>query len=337
MERMPLPCDQKKETIIRAEEETNPEYGCKPEQRSPLASFLNNGIINLDKPSGPTSHEIASWVKRILEVKKTGHGGTLDPNVTGILPMAIGDAARIAPALLSAGKEYVCIIRFHKYIDLSRIKASLNLFTTEIYQRPPIKSAVARNLRKRRIYYIDLLKTITSKENNRNFALFKIGCQAGTYIRKLCYDLGEVLFSGAHMVELRRTRSGFFKEDDSLFTLQDINDAMYIYKNEGDESYLRKIIKPKEIATDCMAKMIIRDTAVDAICHGADLGVNGVLNLNAGIEKGDFIAIMTQKGELVAFAIALQSAIKIASLKSGLVAKTKRVLMPRKTYPHLWK
>ncbi|MHA1818956.1 MAG: RNA-guided pseudouridylation complex pseudouridine synthase subunit Cbf5 [Promethearchaeota archaeon] len=330
MERQPLPADIKREIIVKAEDETDYNYGSNPSERQPLKHYMNYGIINLDKPSGPTSHEVVTWVKNILEVDKTGHSGTLDPKVTGILPVAIGDATKVAQGLLEAGKEYVGIVKFHQKVDPQKVKALMNMFTTEIYQRPPVKSAVARVLRKRRIYYIDYL------EERDNLTLFRVGCQAGTYIRKLCYDFGEVLLCGANMEELRRTRVGAFREDETLCTLQDLHDAMYIYKEEGDERYLRRLIQPMEKAVEHMKKIVIRDTAVDAICHGARLSANGVLELHADIAKGDLVAIMTQKGELVAFAEATMGALKIASVKSGIVAVTRRVIMPRRTYPY-WK
>ncbi|MHA1342088.1 MAG: RNA-guided pseudouridylation complex pseudouridine synthase subunit Cbf5 [Promethearchaeota archaeon] len=329
MERRFFPADEKKVMIIKAEEDTDPNYGCKPEDRIPLINYINHGIINLDKPIGPTSHEVVSWVKKIMNISKAGHSGTLDPGVSGVLPIALGKATRVLKALLTAGKEYVSIIKFHDKIELDKIKYVMNSFVGEIYQRPPLKSSVARVLRKRRIYYIDILDL----KLEENMILFRVGCQAGTYIRKLCYDIGEVLLVGAHMEELRRTRVGNFKED-TLYTLHDLNDAMYIYKEENDEKYLRKIIQPYEHAVTYMKQIVIRDTAVDSICHGADLGANGVLSLDASIEKGDLIAIMTQKGELVAFGETFYGARKIASLKSGLIAKTKRVFMERKTYPY---
>ena len=137
------------------------------------------------------------------------------------------------------------------------------------------------------------------------------------------------------MAELRRTRVGQFKED-SLVTLQDLNDAFYISEEEGDDSYLYKLVQPMEKAVEHMDKIIVRDTAVDAICHGANLAANGVLRLHSTINKGDKVALMTQKGELIAFGNTLHSAIKIFKLKSGFVCKIERVAMPRKTYPH-WK
>jgi H/ACA ribonucleoprotein complex subunit 4 len=329
MERRILPADTKKDWIIKAEEETDYKYGCKPEDRRPLSHYMDYGIVNLDKPSGPTSHEVVTWVKNILQLEKTGHGGTLDPRVTGVLPVALGNATKITSALLNAGKEYVCVIKFHDDMDPEKVRGLMHTFTTEIWQRPPIKSAVARVLRKRRIYYIDIL------ESQPRYTLFRVGCEAGTYIRKLCFDLGEVALCGANMAELRRTRAGLFKED-TLVTLQDLHDAYHISTEEGDDSYLYKLVQPMEKAVEHMKQIVVRDTAVDAICHGANLAANGVLHLHSDIEKGDRVALMTQKGEFIAFCQTFKSAIKIAKLKSGFVAKTERVAMARKTYPH-WK
>ncbi len=329
MERKKLPADETKQWIIKAEEETDFSFGCRPEERKPLSQYMNYGIVNLDKPSGPTSHEVVVWVKNILNLNKTGHGGTLDPKVTGVLPVALGDATKITSALLTAGKEYVCIIKFHDEVTPEKIKGLMNTFTTDIWQRPPIKSAVARVLRKRRIYYIDILETVG------RYTVFRVGCQAGTYIRKLCFDLGEVALCGANMAELRRSRAGQFKED-TLVTLHDLHDAYYLSTEEGDDSYLFDLIQPMETAVVHMKQIIVRDTAVDAICHGANLAANGVLKLHSDINKGDKVAMMTQKGELIGFGETFHSASKIHKLGSGFVTKIERVAMARKTYPH-WK
>ena len=329
MERRVLPADIKKVFYIKAEEETDWNYGCKPEERRPLSKYMNFGIVNLDKPSGPTSHEISVWVKNILNLKKSGHSGTLDPKVTGVLPVALGDATKVSSALQNAGKEYVCLMKFHGDVKPEKILGMMKSFTTVIWQRPPIKSAVARVLRQRTIYYVDIL------EHKDRYTLFRVGCEAGTYIRKLCFDLGEVAFCGANMVELRRSRVGLFREND-LVTLQDLNDAFYLFTEEGNDSYLYDIIQPIENVVTHMKQIVIRDSAVDAICHGANLAANGVLKLHSDIVKEDKVAIMTQKGELVGFGQAFQSATKIAKLKSGFIAKTERVVMTRKTYPH-WK
>lgn len=315
--------------VVKSEEPTDPQFGFEPLKR-PLAYYIESGIVNLDKPSGPTSHEVSSWVKKVMGLEKTGHGGTLDPHVTGILPIALGPATKVVKALLTAGKEYICLMYLHEEIPEEKIKNVLNIFTTKLYQRPPLKSSVARRLRMRTIYYTQLL------EVKNQFALFRVGCEAGTYIRKLCFDIGEALLCGAHMAELRRSRTAEFREDETLCTLQDLNDAMKIYREERDDSYLRKLIAPMEKAVQHWKKIYIRDSAVDAIAHGASLAVAGVLYLEKSIERHEPVAIMTQKGELVAFGESLFSTSAILKSDHGICAKTTRVFMKRGLYPH-WK
>ncbi len=315
--------------IVKAEEPVNPLNGYNPLKR-PLPLHINSGIINLDKPAGPTSHEVSSWVKKVLQIHKTGHGGTLDPQVTGVLPVALGDATRVIGSLLTAGKEYVCVMYLHEEKEESIVRKALNLMTTELFQRPPVKSSVVRRLRTRTIYYTEFM------EMDGQFVLFRVGCEAGTYIRKLCYDIGEILLCGAHMAELRRTRTGDFREDKTLITLQDLNDAMKIYQEDGDERYLRKLILPMERTVQHWKKIFIRDSAVNAIAHGAQLAVQGVLYLSFNIEKDDEIALMTQKGELVAFGKAMMSSNQIINSHHGICSKTVKVFYPRNVYPS-WK
>ena len=315
--------------VVKSEEPTDPQYGFEPLKR-PLAYYIESGIVNLDKPSGPTSHEVASWVKKVLGLEKTGHGGTLDPHVTGVLPVALGPATKVVKALLTAGKEYICLMYLHEELPEDQIKKVLTMFTTQLYQRPPLKSSVARRLRMRTIYYTQLL------EVKNQFALFRVGCEAGTYIRKLCFDIGEALLCGAHMAELRRSRTAEFREDDTHCTLQDLNDAMKIYREEKDDSYLRKLIVPMEKAVQHWKKIFIRDSAVDAIAHGAGLAVAGILYLEKTIERHESVAIMTQKGELVAFAETQMSTSAVIKSSHGIAAKPTRVFMKRGLYPH-WK
>ena len=177
--------------LIKSNVETNPEYGCNPYER-PIEEHIAKGIINLDKPSGPTSHEVDSWVKRILGCKKTGHGGTLDPKVTGVLPIGIDNATRVSQLLLPAGKEYVCLMTLHKEIPKDQIKEIFDEFTGKIYQTPPVKSAVKRELRVRNIYYSTIYE-IDGKD-----VLFRIGCEAGTYVRTYCHDIGEARLWSAY-------------------------------------------------------------------------------------------------------------------------------------------
>jgi len=230
-----LPIDNKRKRLVKAKTKTNPNYGKSPDEYT-INELLNSGIINLDKPSGPTSHQIDAWVKKILNVEKVGHGGTLDPNATGVLPIGLGDATRALNVLLSAGKEYVGIMKLHKNVDDKKIKEVCTSFIGEITQLPPVRSAVKRVKRKRQIYYLDVLE-IKDRE-----VLFCVGCESGTYIRTLVVDIGKKLKSDAHLSELRRTKVGLLNESDS-FILQDLKDAYTFWKEDNNKEDLLKIIK----------------------------------------------------------------------------------------------
>ena len=316
--------------ITKSKSITNPEYGCKPEDRE-ITDYINNGVINLDKPSGPTSHEVDSWVKRILKLDKTGHGGTLDPKVTGILPVGLADATRAIQLLLTAPKEYVCLLTFHADVPESEIRRVFEEFTGKIFQLPPVKSAVKRELRTRNVYYS------TIYEIKGRDVLFRIGCEAGTYVRTYCHNIGEALGVGAHMAELRRTQVGSFRERENLVTLHDVTDAYHFYIEDGDESFLREAIMPMERAADYLPKVVIKDSAVDAICHGADLASGGVAYLSDNIKKGDIVAIETLKGELVGAGNSLYFTDEILEAEGGFVVNTSKVFMKPGVYPRLWK
>lgn len=317
--------------LIKSKSKTNPDYGCDPYER-PIEEHISKGVINLDKPSGPSSHEVDSWVKRILHVNKTGHGGTLDPKVTGVLPIGIDAATRVSQLLLPAGKEYVCLMTMHKEMPEDQVYEIFDQFTGKIYQTPPVKSAVKRELRVRTIYYATIYE-IKGKD-----VLFRVGCEAGTYIRTLCHDIGEALGCGAHMAELRRTRAGPFNErNDDLVNLHDLTDAYHFWVEDGDESYLRNAIKPMEVAADHLPQIFIKDSAVEAICQGAKLAAGGISMLSKGIKRGDLVAIKSLKGELVASGIALASTEEIMNADSGLVVNTNKVFMQPGVYPMAWK
>jgi len=251
--------------------------------------------------------------------------------VTGVLPVALEEATKVVQALLLSGKEYVCVMRLHSEASEARVRAVLEEFQDVIYQRPPLRASVKHRLRTRRIYYLDFLEM-----EGRN-VLFKVGCEGGTYIRKLCYDFGEALGCGAHMQELRRTRAGPFTENDGLVSLYDVSYYYDLWKEKGDDGVIRKFVFPMESALVLLPRVFVRDSAVDAVCHGADLAAPGVLSLEAGVRRGDVVAVFTQKGEAVAWAKALVGTEEALGMEHGLVAKTLRVLMPRGTYPKMWR
>jgi len=323
MDRMPA-WKIERNIVIRGEEDTNPDYGKSPEDRD-LQEYVRYGILVLDKQAGPTSHEVTAWVKKLLKIDHAGHSGTLDPKVTGVLPICLDESTKIVQALLYAGKKYVCIMRTHKTVDKEEVIDTLELFEGEIYQRPPVRASVKRRLRTRIIYEIEYLEG-----DGRNW-LFNVSCQSGTYIRKLCYDVGEVLGTGAHMQELRRTRSGPFIEEESK-TLYDLSEAL----EYGGKKELQELINPMERGLELIPKIWIRDSAVEAICNGARLAVPGILKLESGIKPGDLVGVMTLKGEGIALMSAEMGWEKILVSDHGIAASPERVLMPRGVYPKMW-
>lgn len=305
--------------LVRKEAETNPSLGCNPEER-PTEEIINYGIVNVDKPKGPTSHQVSDYVQKILGISKSGHSGTLDPAVTGILPVATGRATRVVQTLLTAGKEYVAIMHLHKGVEEEKLRETIKShFIGKIRQLPPIKSSVKRQMRTRSVYYLDILE-IDGKD-----VLFRTGTEAGTYIRKLIHDIGQKLKIGAHMAELRRTKAGPFDESTS-FTLQELRDAYYFWKEERNEKFLRKIIQPVENGVQHLPKVWIFDTTAESLCHGVDLKVPGISKLNDGILQDDAVAIMTLKGELVALGTAGIDSEGMLGEK-GIAVRTEKVFM----------
>lgn len=230
--------------------------------------LIQFGIVNIDKSSGPTSFSVSNFLKRQLDVSKTSHFGTLDPKVTGVIPIAISRGCKLAGYFLGEDKTYVGIMRIHEDIELEKIKEAIKeKFIGEIIQMPPVKSAVKRQLRPRTIYEFELL------EKQDKDILFKVKCQGGTYIRKLCTDLGDHLKIGAHMLELRRTAAGIFNEynkDYPIVSLLDFEEAVKEYK-DGNDTSLRKMIIPGEIVAKLFPLIELKKSAVKRIFHGSPI------------------------------------------------------------------
>lgn len=308
-----------------------------PSSTSPLKRNLHDyvryGVINLDKPANPSSHEVVAWIRRILRVDKTGHSGTLDPKVTGCLIVCVDRATRLVKSQQGAGKEYVAIVRLHSAIESQlKLGRAIETLTGALFQRPPLISAVKRQLRIRTIYESKLLEF----DEERNLGVFWVSCEAGTYIRTLCVHLGLVLGVGGHMQELRRVRSGAMNENEHLVTMHDVMDAQYQYDTYKDESYLRRVVRPLEILLLDYKRVVVKDSAVNAICYGAKLMVPGLLRFADNIGVNDQVVLMTTKGEAIAIGIAQMTTSVMATCDHGVVAKIKRVIMERDTYPRRW-
>ena len=309
--------------LVKIDEDiTDEKYGHFPDKR-PIESLLNYGLILIDKPAGPTSHEVVAWIKRILCIEKTGHSGTLDPGATGLLPIGLGEGTK--------AKEYYALARMHAHISEQRINSLITEFIGDIYQRPPQRSAVKRATRVRTIFEFDKI------EQNDRLVLMRILCQAGTYIRKIIYDIGEVLGPGATMVELRRTQVSNFSEKEGSFTkLHDLADAYQLYNEKKEDTKIRKLIKPIEHCLEGIRAVTIRDTAVDALCHGAQLAVPGVLAVPSGLKPDELVGVYTLKGEIVGLAQAALTTETIENSTTGIAFIMKRIIMKPGTYPRVW-
>uniref|UniRef100_A0A8C8ZFX8 H/ACA ribonucleoprotein complex subunit DKC1 n=1 Tax=Prolemur simus TaxID=1328070 RepID=A0A8C8ZFX8_PROSS len=309
--------------------------GSNPLKRE-IGDYIRTGFINLDKPSNPSSHEVVAWIRRILRVEKTGHSGTLDPKVTGCLIVCIERATRLVKSQQSAGKEYVGIVRLHNAIEggtqLSRVTFLAETLTGALFQRPPLIAAVKRQLRVRTIYESKMIEY----DPERRLGIFWVSCEAGTYIRTLCVHLGLLLGVGGQMQELRRVRSGVMSEKDHMVTMHDVLDAQWLYDNHKDESYLRRVVYPLEKLLTSHKRLVMKDSAVNAICYGAKIMLPGLLRYEDGIEVNQEIVVITTKGEAICMAIALMTTAVISTCDHGIVAKIKRVIMERDTYPRKW-
>jgi tRNA pseudouridine55 synthase len=309
---------------------TNDEYGTYYDKRS-VQQLLNYGFILLDKPNGPTSHETVAWVKKILNVPKAGHSGTLDPQVSGILPIGFGEATKALIVLLLGPKEYHALGRLHSLPPKEKLDDVLKQLTGKIYQKPPQRSSVSRQTRIRNVYKLEVVEQV------ERLLLLRILCEAGTYIRKIFYDMGEILGPGATMIELRRTKVSQFNEESNLVKMHDLVDAYALWKEKEDDSKLQRILMPIEFALSEIKSVVIRDSAVDALCHGAQLAIPGILEISYGLKRGDLVGIYTQKGEVVALAEAIMPEDEIVENTKGFAFKIKRIIMAPNTYPKSWR
>lgn len=255
--------------------------------------LLEFGILNIDKPSGPTSFDVSDFVRKKLNLRKTSHFGTLDPKVTGVLPIALNRACKLTGFFLGENKEYVGIMRIHEEISVEKVREIIkNKFTGKIMQKPPVKSRVKRVEREREIMSFEILE---QDEDKKDF-LFRTEVQGGTYIRKLIDDLGKELGIGAHMLELRRIRAGIFEENNKDYpavNLYDFEKAVDEYK-EGKDKKLREMIIPGEIVIELYPIIEVKKEIVQRLFNGSPLFKKDV-DKKADIEKGKRVCIFSEE------------------------------------------
>lgn len=317
-----------KKWFTREEAETDPEFGSVPEKRD-IEELMQKGIFIVDKPFGPQSKQVSTWLKKELNLKKAGHFGTLDPNATGVLPVGINKGTRVNNALGKSDKEYVFEAELGEEKREEELKKTLKEFKGINKQVPPEKSAVKREEREREVYEIELLEVSGKK------ALGRIKCESGFYVRVLIRQLGETLGTESEMTELRRTHQAGIEESETN-TLQEIVDGYKFYKEEGDEEELRKVLHPIEKAVEHLPKIAVKDSAVNAVANGANLGAGGISKLQEGISEGDRVAITTLKGELIALGTAQMNSESLYE-EDGTAATLETVHMDPETYPKRWK
>ncbi|MFH0832840.1 MAG: RNA-guided pseudouridylation complex pseudouridine synthase subunit Cbf5 [Candidatus Aenigmatarchaeota archaeon] len=313
-----------KEFLVKSNDIAIMEYGKYPGSRS-VEELIKNGLVILDKWCGPTSHDVSATVKKIFGLSRAGHSGTLDPGVSGILPITLENACKVIPALQKLDKEYVGIMHLHKDVSDSELAKVIKKFTGEIRQTPPRRSAVARKERTRKVHSFEML------ERKGKDVLFRVSCEAGTYIRVICHQIGRET-GGAHMSELRRTRVGRFDESMSV-KIQDLVDSYEFWKSSGDER-IREYVLPVEAAIEHTGKIIVKDSAIATIVDGSPLYSQGISRIEKGIEKEDLVALLSLKGELIALAKSNMTSEEMMK-RSGLAAKTDRVIIQKGIYPKM--
>jgi tRNA pseudouridine55 synthase len=322
-----------------------------PDERD-VQSLLSFGVVNLDKPPGPSAHQVTGWVRdavndalaggvgsdaaetdgseRSPQISGAAHAGTLDPKVTGCLPILLGEATRLAQVFLEGTKEYVAVLELHGPAP-SDLETIVGEFEGNLYQKPPRKSAVSRRLRTREIYELDVLE-VTNRQ-----ALLRIRCESGTYIRKLCHDIGLALGTGAHMGHLRRTATDPF-DDRTLVTMEELVDAL-AWATEGDDSSLREVVAPAERALQHLPRVTIAPSAAEQVAHGAPVYAPGVIAAESApaaatdeSEDGRETRALTEGGIVACYtpdgaAVCLGTLVGDPDADTGTVVELERVLV----------
>ncbi|MCI4349791.1 MAG: RNA-guided pseudouridylation complex pseudouridine synthase subunit Cbf5 [Thermoplasmata archaeon] len=291
-----------------------------------IAARIREGAFLLvDKPRGPSSHQVTAWARDLLGVPSAGHAGTLDPNVSGLLWVGVGPALKLLPLLLEFPKRYVGLVRFHGVASPGDVDRILAEFRGPIYQTPPVRSAVRRERRIRTIHRLEKL------EAHGPELLLDIVGDSGTYVRTLAVDLGEALGVDGHLEELRRTGLGPFTEERAV-TLARLADAVHEARG-GDAGPLLALLRPIDEVWREFPIIVVKDSAARSIAHGADLAAGGIVSMARPFAKGRGVVLVTRSGELLALGHALFDRDEIARHKHGWVIDAERVFLDPGSFP----
>ena len=314
--------------VLDAEATTDPAYGQRPEDRN-IEQRIASGVLLLDKPAGPTSHQVTAWVRDRFGLERMGHGGTLDPFATGVLPLTFGKSMRLTGKVLTHDKTYISVLDVPESVTDEALEEGLSHLRGRVYNVPPEISAVKVQVRTRRIECLVLLS------RSPTHIVLEVACEAGTYIRTMARDLGLLLDRPVKLVELRRSASGRFDLSASA-TLQQVADAHWLWSSKDQPEALLRMLHPIEILVEDLPTVVVRDAAVGAVAHGAPLMRPGVVSVDGGWTTGSLVAAMTLKGELIALMRLSVDSASIQGMSDGEVAKAETVVMTTEVYPRSW-
>ena len=315
--------------ILDSEAKTDDEIGKIPDMRT-VEERLEAGFILLDKAAGPSSHQVASWARDMFGLERLGHGGTLDPFATGVLPLMAGKSMKLTKKILTHNKTYICVFRFASEPDSKMLEEVMSNMTGRVFNVPPEISAVKIQVRSRRIFKFEKLDF----KNNQMVA--RVECEAGTYIRTMARDMGLLLNMKVELKELRREVSGIFKLEDCV-TLQQLADAYWLWKELSQPEALLRIIHPVEKLLLDYPSVTVKDSAAAALSHGAPLLRPGIVSIDPAIADGRDIVVNTMKGETVGIVNMLVTSDSVKGMESGEIARPSMVLLNQDLYPRRWK
>ncbi len=293
------------------------------------ARIARGAFVLVDKPRGPSSHQVTAWARDLLGVGTAGHAGTLDPNVSGVLWVGVGPALKLVPLVLEFSKRYLGVVAFHAPLERRRLESLLAEFRGPIFQTPPVRSAVKRERRIRTVHRLELVET----EGTR--ALLDITADSGTYVRTLAVDLGEAAGVGGHLEELRRTATGPFDERE-LVTLTGLADARAALE-AGDPAPMLAALQPAERVWSEFPTLVLKDSAASAVAHGAALAAGGIASISRAFPAGAKVVLLSRSNELVATGVARRDSAEIARRVPGWVVEEMRVFADPARFPPLWK
>ncbi|MGA7923130.1 MAG: RNA-guided pseudouridylation complex pseudouridine synthase subunit Cbf5 [Thermoplasmata archaeon] len=290
--------------------------------------LADGAFLLIDKPRGPSSHQVTAWVRDALGVEKAGHAGTLDPNVSGLLWIGIGPALKLLPLVLEFPKRYVGLMTLHGPMSRSDIDRVVAEFQGPVFQTPPVRSAVKRERRVRRLHRFEVLEVDGTR------ILFDVVADSGTYIRTLAVDVGDALGVGGHLEELRRVGTGPFTETDAV-SLRQLTDALDGARSGSPEA-LGKILHPMQEVWGEFPPVVLKDSAVAAVAHGADVARGGIADLPRPFAAHAAVVLLDRHGALIALGTALTDSREIPGTLHGWVVDSTRVFVDPSRYPRSW-